>query len=104
MAELCFVTTCKGRLASLKQALPTIAAQPGCDCVVVDYSCPDECGAWVEANFPQVKVVRVPGRAHFNPSYARNASLPAINSPWICFCDSDVLVNPTFSTTMTPML
>lgn len=104
MAELCFVTTCKGRLAFLRKALPTFAAQPRCECVVVDYSCPEECGSWVESNYPGVKVVRAPNRDRFQPAQARNLAIPAVVAPWICFCDSDVLVAPSFAEMILPRL
>ena len=62
-ADLCFVTTCMGRLAALRQTLGAMLDQPGSLCVVVDYSCPEGSGDWVEANHPSARVVRVPGQS-----------------------------------------
>ena len=104
MAQLCFVTTCMGRLDYLKRTLGRIDGQPDTACVVVDYSCPDRCGEWVEANHPAVRVVRVPGRTTFSRSRACNAGSRAVDSPWICFCDCDVLFDPGFAARVLPRL
>jgi glycosyltransferase involved in cell wall biosynthesis len=104
MADLCLITTCMGRLAHLQQSLPAAAVQPRCSCVVVDYSCPERAGDWVEQQYPTVKIVRVPGQAHFSPSRARNAGAAAADAPWLCFFDADVVLAPTFSERMLPVL
>lgn len=104
MAQLCFVTTCMGRLDNLKRTLGRIVGQPDTSCVVVDYSCPERCGEWVEANHTDVRVVRVPGRTVFNRSRACNAGSRAVNSPWICFCDCDVLFDRGFAARVLPRL
>ena len=81
MADLSIVTTCMGRLAQLRQTLgPMLAQDGGVPVVVVDYSCPDGAGDWVEANPPRARLVRVPGRARFNASAARNIG-PAMPVP-----------------------
>ena len=97
MAAICFVTTCMGRLAALRQTLGPMLDQPGGSCVVVDYSCPDGAGDWVEANHPSVRVVRVPGQSRFNASAARNIGARHVDAPWICFVDSDVVLEPGFT-------
>jgi glycosyltransferase involved in cell wall biosynthesis len=104
MAALAFVTTCMGRLAALRQTLGPMLRQPGSSCVVVDYSCPDGAGDWVEANHPQVRVVRVPGRSRFNASAARNAGARHADAPWICFVDSDVVLEQGFIEAVLPTL
>lgn len=104
MASLCFLTTCMGRLKHLRRTLGLVAAQPNSDCVVVDYSCPDRCGDWVAANHPGIHVVRVPGMTSFNRSHAANVGCVAVEAPWICFIDCDVLVDPDFSWTVQPLL
>jgi glycosyltransferase involved in cell wall biosynthesis len=104
MGELCYITTCMGRLAHLQQSLPRIAGQAGVDCVVVDYSCPDGAGDWVEANFPQVRVVRVEGETVFNRSRARNLGAAAATARWLGFFDADVLIAPGFAEAVLPML
>jgi hypothetical protein len=57
--QIAFVVTCKGRLHHLRQSLPLLASQPDCECVVVDYDCPDQTHLWVAEHFPAVRVVRV---------------------------------------------
>src|SRR5262245_54418958 len=96
-AALTLVTCCMGRLAHLRQSLPAMAAQPNCSCVVVDYSCPEQCGDWVAEAFPQVTVVRVPGRASYSPSAARNRGAAAADTPWFCFIDADVIPSGRFA-------
>jgi hypothetical protein len=104
MPEICFITTCMGRLAHLQQSLGAAAAQPDSSCVVVDYSCPERCGEWVEQHYPQVKVVRVPDQKNFNVSRARNLGAAEANAPWLCFFDADVILSPQFSERMVPLL
>lgn len=104
MPALCFVTTCMGRLESLRRTLGRLAAQPGCSCVVVDYSCPQGSGDWAEAHVPAIKLVRVPGRVEFNASVARNLGAAAADAPWICFVDADVAISPEFADAVRPTL
>jgi glycosyltransferase involved in cell wall biosynthesis len=103
MTQLCFVTACMGRLAALRQSLGATRAQGG-PCVVVDYSCPDGAGDWVEANHSLACVVRVPGQAQFNASAARNIGARHASAPWICFVDADVVLAPGFAAAVLPML
>ena len=103
MAQLTYITTCKGRLAHLKQTLPLAMAQR-LSCVVVDYSCPDGAGAWVAEHFPEVTVVRIAGQAGFNAAKARNAGAAAATTPWLIFADADVLLAPKFVETVSPNL
>ena len=105
MREICLITTCMGRLAHLQQSLAAAVAQPHCSCVVVDYSCPERCGDWVEQHYPAVKVVRVPSPGGlFNISRARNCGVAVADSPWLCFVDADVILNPQFSECVLPLL
>lgn len=104
MPALCYITTCKGRLAHLRQSLPRIVAQPDVACVVVDYSCPEGAGAWVEATHPQVRVVRAEGERDFNLSRARNLGAQAAAAPWLGFFDADILLDPAFTRTIVPQL
>ncbi len=97
MSQLCFITTCRGRRQHLEQSLPLLVAQPGATCVVVDYDCPDGTGDWVEAHYPQVKVVRSGPRPRFEIARARNLGAGAAASPWLCFVDADALLTPDFS-------
>ncbi len=102
--SLCFVIPCMGRLSHLRQSLASAVAQPGCSCVVVDYSCPERCGEWVEANYPQVRVVRVEGKTLFNQCIARNAGGKTVEAEWICFRDADVVLAPSFAEQVVPLL
>jgi glycosyltransferase involved in cell wall biosynthesis len=104
MPEICFITTCKGRLAHLRQTLGTKAAQPRSSCIVVDYSCPEQCGDWVEQNYPGVKVVRVTDEAGFSAARARNQGAQAADAPWLCFVDADIALAPSFVDKLLPLL
>ena len=104
MATITFVTTCMGRLEFLKQTLPAVVAQRDAAVVVVDYSCPQRCGLWVESMFPQATVVRIEGQERFNLAHARNAGAEACQTPWLGFLDADVLLAPAFSETVLPTL
>jgi len=86
-----------GRLAHLQQSLGPAASQPRSSCIVVDYSCPDHCGDWVEQHFPAVQVVRVPDQPGFNPARARNRGAAAAKAPWLCFFDADVILDANFA-------
>lgn len=91
---IAFITICKGRLHHLRESLPLMAAQAPDELIVVDYSCPDGAGDWVEAAVPQARVVRVSGQAGFNASRARNAGAAAATSDWLFFVDADILMAP----------
>ena len=99
-----FVTTCKGRLEDLQQTLPRLVTQPKTQVIVVDYSCPQQCGQWVRNNFPEVTVVDIPDKDVFDRSHAKNSGVAAANTPWICLIDADVELDPEFSETVIAML
>jgi GT2 family glycosyltransferase len=103
-ATVTFVTICMGRLADLRESLPTLLAQPGARCVVVDYSCPDRCGDWVEAHHPEAAVVRVLGRERLNRSEARNLGARATATDWLAFFDADVVASPQLLRLVLPRL
>lgn len=104
MQELTFITTCKGRLSHLKETLPCIAKQPNVNCIVVDYGCPERCGDWVEAQFPNVKVVRSGPVEGFNTSRARNLGATVAQTSWLGFFDADILLDSTFTAKVVPKL
>jgi glycosyltransferase involved in cell wall biosynthesis len=104
MSDICFITTCMGRLAHLQQTLPLAVTQVQSQCVVVDYSCPQKCGDWVEQHYPGVKVVRVPGQTRFNISRARNLGAQVADAPWFCFFDADTLLDEHFADLVRPRL
>lgn len=88
--EFSFVTTCKGRLHHLQQTLPLLVQQENSEVVVVDYSCPQKTGDWVEQHHPQVKVVRVTDDEGFLLARARNLGAQASTAPWLIFIDADI--------------
>ena len=105
-SELCVVVTCMGRLSFVKHTAAALLEGAGtgslCYCLV-DFSCPDQCGAWLESTYPQLiargdaRVVRVPDRAYFHKTAALNlgarAALEA-GARTLCFSDADTLVLP----------
>lgn len=93
---LSLITTCKGRLHYLQQTLPTMVAQAGAECIVVDYGCPQGTGQWVAENFPAVTVVKVDDDPSFNQCRARNLGAAAATSPLLCFVDADIRLDPLF--------
>ncbi len=100
MAELCFVTCCMGRLTALRESLGPMVSQPDSSCIVVDYSCPEGAGDWALSNYPSAQVVRVPGRTFWHAAEARNIGMRHADAPWICFVDSDVILEPGFSSAL----
>ncbi|MES3001286.1 MAG: glycosyltransferase family A protein [Pseudomonadota bacterium] len=104
VAQLCFITTCRGRLEHLKQSLPTFVNQPGTSCVVVDYDCPQDTAGWVAANHPQVYVVRETNRPNFEMGRSRNLGAGATRAQWLCFVDADTLLEPGFAAAVLPLL
>ncbi len=91
-----FVTTCQGRLDDLKQTLPNTSQQPHSTVIVVDYSCPQNAGDWVREHFPAVQVVAVPGKDIFDRSDAKNAGGFAVQTPWLCLLDCDIVLHEDF--------
>jgi hypothetical protein len=98
------ITTCKGRLGHLKRTLAAMAAQPGCEVIVVDYDCPEGAGEWAERSHPGVKVARITGRPMFNISHARNLGAGMASASWLMFLDADVMVAPDFAVRLVPLL
>lgn len=69
------IITCMGRLSFLQQTLPELLNHTEMYAVVVDYSCPDRAGDWVEQTHGasgRVVVQRVPERTAFNKCEALN--------------------------------
>jgi len=87
------VTICMGRLAQIQQTLP-INVATGCPIVFVDWSCPECSGDWVSKAFPNVKVVRVGCKAHFEVCASRNRGFAEVKTPYVLFLDGDVFVRP----------
>jgi glycosyltransferase involved in cell wall biosynthesis len=91
-----FIVTCKGRLQHLKHSLPRLVAQKKSQTILVDFECPDGAGDWAEAEFKQVKVIRLKG-GEFNVSKARNEGLANASTDWIGFVDADVVLTRDFA-------
>lgn len=70
--------------------------QPDAECIVVDYDCPDGTADWVQANCPEVKVVRVCDAPRFHKSHAGNLGAAEATAPWLCLIDADILVSDSF--------
>lgn len=90
MTDFSFITTCKGRLQHLQQTLPLLVQQENSEVVVVDYSCPQKTGDWVEQHHPQVKLIRVTDDEGFCLARARNLGAQASSAPWLIFIDADI--------------
>ncbi len=95
-ASCSIVTTCKGRLAFLRQTLPLMVAT-GLPVTVVDFDCPDGAGTYVAQHHPTVKVVSLKDQPIFNYSVARNAGARQSGGDWIAFIDSDVMLSERFA-------
>jgi hypothetical protein len=95
------VIPCKGRLSHLRQALPFWLQQatPPAEIIVVDYGCPDHCGDWVKAAYPNVRVIRACHDVeHFNNSRARNIGGAAAVGDYLAFVDADFIAPPDYVT------
>ncbi|MBK6472014.1 MAG: glycosyltransferase family 2 protein [Betaproteobacteria bacterium] len=91
------ITTCKGRLAHLKETLPAFLAQgAGCEVIVVDYDCPEGAATWVNANHPQARVVQVRDAPIFNACKARSRGSAVATGRWLAFVDADVVLSVGF--------
>lgn len=101
---LSIVTTCKGRLNHLKQTLPWMAEQTDAETIVVDYDCPDGTAAWVSANHPAVRVVKVDGEPFFCHARARNLGAQAAVGDWLAFVDADTRLHADYSRQVIPLL
>lgn len=67
-------------------------AQNAAELIVVDYSCPDETGDYVETHHPEVRVVRVENEAGFSNWKARNRGAEVATSDLLVFCDADTIL------------
>jgi glycosyltransferase involved in cell wall biosynthesis len=98
------ITTCKGRLAHLRQSLPRSIAQVDCETIVVDVDCPDGAAAVVARDFPLVRVVTLQDGPFLNVARARNRGAAAASGEWLVFLDADIVVAVDFVTRLQPRL
>jgi hypothetical protein len=105
MKDACVIVTCMGRLLHLRRTIDGVLAEHQGRYVLVDYSCPDRCGAWVKSTHPRLVeegrllVARVPHERHFHKTKAWNvgAQLAArVQAEWLCFLDADTIVTKGF--------
>jgi glycosyltransferase involved in cell wall biosynthesis len=69
-------------------------AQEGAEVIVVDYSCPQNSGDYVEKNFPSVVVVRVENQKGFSNWRGRNLGAQVATGNMFLFCDADTILAP----------
>jgi hypothetical protein len=106
MIGLWIVVTCMGRRAFLEQTIASIRGveetAPLGYCLV-DFSCPDRAGDWLEAKYPDdirsgaTIVVRVEGREFFHKTEALNLGARAAieqGARHLCFADADTMFAP----------
>lgn len=112
-SRIWFVIPCKGRLSFLKTSLPSVLRQAGGSCCLVDFDCPDNCGAWAVEQFPleaasgRLLVDRTEERPLFNKAAAHNVGARrAIHAgaKHLVFMDADVVLSPDFLDIMGPAL
>ena len=99
--KVSIITTCKGRLHHLKEALPTWLEQTGkttYEIIVVDYADPDNSYDYISslAN-PKVRAVKAHDCGeYFNLSRARNIGALEARGDIFFFLDADALLEPKF--------
>jgi len=94
--KVSFIVPCMGRLWHLKRTIGSAVSHPDSEYVLVDWSCPDECGKWARENHPGIKVVQIPGQQYFNMSRSRNEGAKKASSDWLCFLDADMILRHDF--------
>lgn len=92
------MVSCMGRLAYLKRSLPEVLKTVDCGYCLVDYSCPDGCGAWARNEYPREQasgrllVASQAGRRHFHKANALNVGARlaiSAGARYLCFLDAD---------------
>jgi hypothetical protein len=111
--KLWVTVPCKGRLSFLKRTAPALLAQPDVGYCLVDFSCPDHCGDWLEQTFAaevaagRAMVERIAGRCYFHKAAAHNAGarrIAAAGGEHVAFLDADATCRPGFSAWLLPRL
>jgi glycosyltransferase involved in cell wall biosynthesis len=91
------VTMCKGRRSQALKMIPHTLSLllAGDEIVFVDYSCPQDTGRLINANYvlsQQLRCVWVPGRRWWNPAHARNCGAVNARGDILLFVDIDNIV------------
>lgn len=103
--SLWLIVTCMGRLAFLRETAPRLLGRSDLTYCLVDYSCPDRSGDWLEGirdqrtSAAEIVVERVPGRKHFNKCVALNRGAARAlrgGASHLCFVDADTLLADEF--------
>jgi glycosyltransferase involved in cell wall biosynthesis len=111
--SLWVVTPCMGRLSYLRQTVPSVLECDRIKYCLVDYSCPDACGDWLEETYPEAVeagrcvVERVVGKPRFNKCAAHNAGARRATdegADYLCFLDADTVVEDAFFDWLVPRL
>jgi len=94
------IVSCMGRREFLRRTAPTMLARRDIGYCLVDYSCPERSGDWIEQTYPEAAtegrllVERVAGCQHFNKCAALNAGARRAiraGARWLCFLDADTI-------------
>ena len=104
LPKVSFVVPCMGRLNHLRRTVCSILTQPNAEYILVDWSCPEDCGKWVEGHYPLIKTVKIEGQKFFNLSKARNAGAKVATNEWLCFIDCDMVLSNHFCKSLAPLL
>lgn len=88
--KVSIITTCKNRLAHLKQTLEPMQEQLFSEVIVVDYGCSQGTYEWVKNNFEDIKVIRVDDDPSWCASRARNIGASYATGKWYLFIDADI--------------
>jgi glycosyltransferase involved in cell wall biosynthesis len=101
--RLWVIVTCMGRLSYLKRTLPSVLTGMDATYCLVDYSCPDRSGDWVQGHYAEecgsgrIEVVRSGGHETFHKAAALNLGAHHATqrgAEYLCFLDADTLVYP----------
>jgi len=95
LPNVTIVTTCKGRLAFLRQTLPQMV-NTGLPVTVVDFDCPEGTAAFVVAAHPSVRVIAVRDQPIWVQTIACNIGAQNSTSDFLLFLDSDIILHNGF--------
>jgi hypothetical protein len=99
------IVSCMGRREFVRRTAPMMLARRDVGYCLVDYSCPERSGDWIEETYPKAAaegrllVERVVGCRHFNKCAALNAGARRAiraGARWLCFLDADTIVRAGF--------